>query len=233
MYDFPIGPKCLKVAHVINVQKSWNASLPAHGNNSEAMWTYGVMHGSYGILWFMKHCAFPDHTFEQYQTIGSAAFYAFYWVHIVYRLTCWLPGSAIVMMLHSRQWEEPSKLRRYRKYIDVYHGCKSDVSIRLSKNNHAQICAQKTSFDQFWALFSYTRSPNYFWGDFTLFIVCNSYKSLAELYPFVVILPCLTIFPARIWQKEMSLRKKPGWTEYKMRSLMCLYLEFLGLVIFL
>jgi hypothetical protein len=34
----------------------------------------------------------------------------------------------------------------------------------------------------------------------------------------VIALPCLTIFPVRIWLKEMSFRKKHGWTEVEKRS---------------
>jgi protein-S-isoprenylcysteine O-methyltransferase Ste14 len=221
MYDFPIGPKCLKVAHVINVQK---VGMPLfllymaymHGNNSEAMWTYGVMHGSYGILWFMKHCAFPDHTFEQYQTIGSAAFLCV--LLGAYCVPAYLlaTGQCYRYDVALDQWEEPSKLRRYGSILMYIMGVSLTLASDCQKTITLRYVHKKPHLISS-GLFSYTRSPNYF-GEILLY---SSFATLTNhwlSYLTVVILPCFTIFPARIWQKEMSLRKKPGWTEYEMRS---------------
>jgi protein-S-isoprenylcysteine O-methyltransferase Ste14 len=221
MYDFPIGPKCLKVAHVINVQK---VGMPffllymayIHGNDSEAMWTYSVMHGSYGILWFMKHCTFPDHTFEQYQTIGSAAFLCI--LLGAYCVPAYLlaTGRCYHYNVTLDQWEEPSKIRRYGSILMYILG----VSLTLASDCQKTITLkhiQKRPYLISSGLFAYTRSPNYF-GEILLY---SSFATLTNhwlSYLTVVIFPCLTIFPARIWQKEMSLRKKPGWIEYEMRS---------------
>ena len=221
MYDFPIGPKCIKVAHVINVQK---VGMPfflaymaySYGNNSEAMWTYGIMHGSYGILWFLKHCAFPDKTFEQYQTVGSALFLGI--LLGAYCVPAYLlsTGQCYVFDVETEEWDEPSKLRRYGSILMYIMG----ITLTLASD-----CQKTTTFTHVnkrpylisTGLFAYTRSPNYF-GEILLYLSFATLTNHWLSYLTVVVFPCMTIFPARIWQKEMSLRKKPGWTEYEKRS---------------
>lgn len=221
MYDFPLGPKCIKIAYIINIQKVGMPFLLAflsyvNGNNSEAMWTYSIMHGSYGILWFMKHCAFPDQTFERYQTVGSAIFLCIllgaYCVPAILLSTgqCYKYNAAL------EQWDEPSKMRRYGSILMYIMGicltlasdCQKTITLKyVSKRPHL--------IDS--GLFAYTRNPNYL-GEILLY---SSFATLTNhwlSYLTVVILPCLTIFPARMWQKEISLRRKPGWNEYRKRS---------------
>ena len=68
MYDLPPGPKCIPLHLVINIQK---VGMPFYlallifyfQNYSDSMLMYSLMHGSYGLLWYMKHCVFPDKTF--------------------------------------------------------------------------------------------------------------------------------------------------------------------------
>ena len=77
MYEMPPGPKCLSLHAVINLQKVgmifYLGLLMVHFNNfSDDMCLYTVMHGSYGILWYMKHVAFPDKTYLQTCTISCA-----------------------------------------------------------------------------------------------------------------------------------------------------------------
>jgi len=221
MYDFPIGPKCIKVAHVINIQK---VGMPffllymayIHGNDSEAMWTYGVMHGSYGLLWFMKHCAFPDNTFEQKQTIGSAVFLCV--LLGAYCVPAFLlsTGRCYDYKTDSGTWEEPSKLRRYGSVLMYIMGVCLTLASDCQKTMTLTYVSKRPYLISS-GLFSYTRNPNYL-GEIMLYSSFATITNHWISYLTVVILPCLTIFPARMWQKEMSLRKKPGWVEYQKRS---------------
>lgn len=221
MYDFPIGPKCIKVAHVINVQKVGMPFFLAfmaytHGNNSEAMWTYSIMHGSYGLLWFMKHCSFPDQTFEQYQTIGSAAFLCV--LLGAYCVPAYLlsTGQCYNFDAESEQWEEPTKLRRYGSMSMYIIGiCLTLVSDCQKTMTLTHVSKRPYLISS--GLFASSRSPNYF-GEILLYSSFATITNHWLSYLTVVIFPCLTIFPARIWQKEMSLRRKPGWIEYEKRS---------------
>ena len=221
MYDFPVGPKCIKVAHLINLQKVGMPFLItymaySHGNNSEAMWTYGIMHGSYGLLWYMKHCAFPDQTFEQYQTLGSAVFLCIllgaYCVpaYLLSTGQCYKYDNAL------EQWEEPTKERRYGSILMYIIGICLTLASDCQKTT-TLTCVHKRPFLISNGLFAYTRNPNYF-GEILLY---SSFATLTNhwmSYLAVVAFPSLTIFPARMWQKEISLRKKPGWVEYQKKS---------------
>ena len=82
MYELPPGPKFLTLASVVNLQKVGMVFyLPFlmyyYDNFTDEMCLYACMHGSYGLLWFMKHLAFPDKTFLQKCTFSSA-------------LVCWI-----------------------------------------------------------------------------------------------------------------------------------------------
>lgn len=68
MYDLPPGPKCLSLHAVINLQKVGMLFYLVglmwwFENYTDDMCLYTVMHGSYGMLWYMKHVAFPDKTY--------------------------------------------------------------------------------------------------------------------------------------------------------------------------
>lgn len=221
MYDFPFGPKCFRVSTIINIQKVGMPIFLAimayiYGNDSESMWTYSIMHGSYGLLWFMKHCAFPDKTFERYQTAGSAILLAVllgaYCVPAVLLST----GQCYHYDAETCEWDEPSKLRRYGSVLVYIMGICITMTSDCQKTmtlNHVS----KRPYLISSGLFAYTRNPNYF-GEILLY---SSFATLTNhwlSYLTVVIFPCLTIFPARMWQKEVSLRKKRGWNEYRIRS---------------
>lgn len=75
-HEFPPGPACIKLCHAVNFQK---CNMPIYltflmwyfNNYSEQMMVYAVLHGTYGICWYMKHLTTPDAAFERYVTIGS------------------------------------------------------------------------------------------------------------------------------------------------------------------
>ena len=221
MYDFPLGPKCIKISYVINLQKvgmPFFLALMAylHGNDSEAMWTYSVMHGSYGLLWFLKHCAFPDATFDRYQTVGSAVFLCV--LLGAYCVPAYLLSTGQCYHFDEvlEQWEEPSKLRRYGSMLIYIFGISLTLAADCQKTTTLKYVIKRPYLINS-GLFAYTRNPNYF-GEILLY---SSFATLTNhwlSYMTVIALPCLTIFPARMWLKEMSFRKKPGWTEYETRS---------------
>ncbi|CAG9575163.1 conserved hypothetical protein [Leishmania major strain Friedlin] len=71
------GPRCIKLAHVINFQKCTtlfvcSAMMWRSGNFSATATTYTALHGSYGLCWYLKHLVFPDPRWDQNITIGSA-----------------------------------------------------------------------------------------------------------------------------------------------------------------
>jgi hypothetical protein len=68
LHDIPPGPAFIPMSLMINIQK---AGMPIYlcfliwyfDNYSDVMIMYSVLHGSYGVFWYLKHLIFPDKTF--------------------------------------------------------------------------------------------------------------------------------------------------------------------------
>ena len=81
--DLGGGVRPLKFAWVINTQKSgtflflgalmWWYAGKTPAATSTAAWIYLAMHGSYGLVWFLKDTAFPDPNWQVRITLGSSA----------------------------------------------------------------------------------------------------------------------------------------------------------------
>ncbi len=77
MYDIPPGPKNIPLHLVVNIQK---VGMPLYlifliwyfQNFSHPMMTYSVLHGTYGILWYIKHRVFPDESLQAHCTFMCA-----------------------------------------------------------------------------------------------------------------------------------------------------------------
>ena len=74
--DFGGGPRPWKFAWVINFQKCGTFFFLGffmwyYQNFFMGAWVYLAMHGSYGIIWFIKDVAFPDPAWQKRITIGG------------------------------------------------------------------------------------------------------------------------------------------------------------------
>lgn len=80
--DLGGGPRVLKFSWVINTQKTgsfffygflmWLYADTTAAATSTAAWVYLALHGSYGLVWFLKDMAFPDPGWQVKVTWGSA-----------------------------------------------------------------------------------------------------------------------------------------------------------------
>jgi protein-S-isoprenylcysteine O-methyltransferase Ste14 len=75
--DFLGGPKCVNLAHVINLQKGGTlllciALMANFDNFSPTAITYTALHGSYGLCWLLKEVVFPDPKWQVKITVGGA-----------------------------------------------------------------------------------------------------------------------------------------------------------------
>ena len=64
------GPRLLKAAWVINLQKAGTlpfvlALMWAYDCWTATAWTYAALHGSYGLCWLLKDRIFPDPSWEK------------------------------------------------------------------------------------------------------------------------------------------------------------------------
>ena len=71
-----LGGHCLPMQAMINIQKGFMPvyclCLMVYFNNfSRGAWLYFTLHGSYGVLWLMAYCIFPNKGFSHNMTIGA------------------------------------------------------------------------------------------------------------------------------------------------------------------
>ncbi len=71
------GPKCIKLAHVVNFQKGATILFCLFLMNKYDNWTptavtYTALHGSYGLCWLLKEIIFPDPKWQVQITVFSA-----------------------------------------------------------------------------------------------------------------------------------------------------------------
>ena len=89
------GPKLIKFNWIINAQKTGTIflmfSLMVYYNNfSTGAWLYLSLHGTYGLLWFLKDMVFPDKSFQAKLTIVPALLVS------LFLLSYWLMGFEIM-----------------------------------------------------------------------------------------------------------------------------------------
>ena len=78
-YNLPPGKPLIPFRYVINFNKGtmglYLYSLMCYFDNfSTGAWIYLALHGSYGMFWTIKDCAFPDPAFMRKATLSSIAF---------------------------------------------------------------------------------------------------------------------------------------------------------------
>ena len=196
MYELPPGPKLFNLHQVINIQKVgmifYLVLLQIYFDNfSDVMCLYTVMHGSYGILWYMKHLAFPDKTYLQKCTFNCA-------------LLCWLtllgpymvPGYLLASRSCYSKFEEPSLQRKYFSLFAYIIGVCLTMSADCQKNFILKHVEKRPILITDGLFFS-TRNPNYL-GEMLLYgsfaTLTNHWISYA-----IILFAFLTIFPARIF----------------------------------
>lgn len=114
--DFLGGPRPVKFASVINLQKGatafWVLALMwGYQNTSLHAWIYLGLHGSYGLCWLLKDRVFPDPNWEVRITIGGALmamlfvlgpYWLFSWVLIAgHAAGASLPWLGFAIALHT------------------------------------------------------------------------------------------------------------------------------------
>ena len=110
---------------------------------------------------------------------------------------------------------EPSLQRKYFSLLAYIIGVCLTISADCQKN----FILKYTKTRPFLitdGLFYYTRNPNYL-GEMLLY---GSFATLTnhKISYAIILFAFCSIFPARIIQKEFSLMRKPGWSEYSSRS---------------
>lgn len=205
--DFLGGPRPLKAAWVINLQKG--GTLPFvlflmwHFDVwTPTAWTYAALHGSYGLAWLLKDRLFPDPNWERRVTFGGA--------FMMWALVLGLYWIAPVIVV-TRRVEQPTWLLGGATIVYV-------VGVLLMMGSDAQkyftLRVKRGLITE--GFFARVRHPNYL-GEM---LVYGSFALVVWHWIPVLVLAWVWggVFAVNMVMKEARLSRHPGWAAYRART---------------
>jgi len=216
MFDLGGGPKPLKAAWVINLQKAgcfpffallmWYYADKTPWATSTAAWIYLGLHGSYGLIWLLKDLAFPDANWQGHCTLPSALYLA------AGLALYWAIGWVLISGVSDPHYPLPDGawftlcIALYVLGVGMMFG--ADVQ------KYVQLRARRGLITN--GLFTYVRHPNYL-GEMMIY---GSFALLAWHWLPVLVLGYvwLGLFAVNMAMKEASMSRYPEWAAYKRRS---------------
>ena len=216
MFDLGGGPRPLKLATIINLQKAgtfpvvalmmWYYADKTPAATSTAAWLYLAMHGSYGLTWLLKDLTFPDPNWQHRATIGSCAACA------LFLATYWFAGWVIVSGLSPQNYPLPQGAWFALCVSMCILGCVIVIASDVQKYATLQLRRGLITT----GMFKYIRHPNYL-GEM---MVYASFTLLAWHWIPAVVLAYFwgTLFSTNMAKKEARMSRHPEWAEYKRKS---------------
>jgi len=205
------GPRVLKFAWVINVQKGATllfvaALMLGYRNFSTAAWVYLALHGTYGLCWLLKHLAFPDPSWERRITFGGAL------VSVATVLgPYWL---APFLLISNVLGPRPAPGLPLLALCIAVHTLGVAIMLSADCQKYFTLRVRRGLIDD--GMFRTTRNPNYL-GEM---MVYGSYALLVGHWiPWAVLAwVWIGIFLPNMLNKDASLSRYPGWGAYRARS---------------
>ena len=211
------GPKILKFAWVINVQKvgtfaflgllMWLYAPHTPAATSAAAWIYLALHGSYGLVWFLKDRVLPDPNWEQPMSV-LGGIDAFLFVLGPY----WLFGWLLISGTATRNYPLPDGPWFMLCISLVVLGCV--VMIAADAQKFFTLRVQRGLITD--GMFRYVRHPNYT-GEMMIY---GGFALLVWHWLPVIVLAWvwLALFAVNMNLKEASMSRYPDWAAYKKRT---------------
>jgi len=180
-------------------------------NYSLGAWVYLALHGSYGIVWFIKDMVFPDKGFRLKVDLICAVMVGsillLYW-HIAF------------LMVSGKANQNPSPVRIFCCIFMYVIGLVLMICTDLQK--YMTLKYKKGLIDEHFLAIN--RNTNYF-GEVLLYcsfaFLVNEYQAFINLA-----IVWVTVFVSRIHIKEESLKKKDGYQKYSNNSYLLLFKFF-------
>lgn len=201
------GPKCVKLSHVINLQKGGTlpvvlALMAWQGCYTTTAWVYAALHGSYGLIWLMKDLCFPDPSWQRRVTLGGA-------------------GSALLLVL-GPYWVAPVILVTQRVEAPPWLLALATLIYALGVTLMMAADAQKYFTRRARGglitdgLFQRTRNPNYL-GEMMLY---GAFALLAGHWlPWAILAwVWLGLFLPNMLRKDASMSRYPEFAAYRART---------------
>jgi protein-S-isoprenylcysteine O-methyltransferase Ste14 len=201
------GPKCIKLAHVINLQKGGTllfclGLMHYYDNWTPTAWMYTALHGSYGLCWLLKEAIFPDPGWQKKVTVMGAAV-AWFGVLAPY----WLAPYLCIANRHEAPgWVQGATTFAYTLGVVLMMG--SDAQKYYTLKHRRGLITD--------GFFAATRNPNYL-GEMMLY---GSFAALSghrePWYVLGFVWSCL--FLPNMVKKDKSMARYPEWAAYTQRS---------------
>jgi protein-S-isoprenylcysteine O-methyltransferase Ste14 len=206
------GPRVLKLAWVINLQKGGTIPFVAalmwwYGNTSAAAWVYLGLHGGYGLCWLVKDLLVPDRGWQQRVTFGGALL-SFLLVLAPYWVLPWLLISGVLGPEHP----QPTPPLMAASIVLLAIGL--TLMIGADAQKHARLAVRPGLITT--GFYARMRHPNYLgemliYGAFALMV--------RHWVPWVILGFIWTfVFLTNIAAQEVSLARHPEWAAYKARA---------------
>jgi protein-S-isoprenylcysteine O-methyltransferase Ste14 len=213
--DFLGGPRLIKQSWVINSQKGGTFPFVLllmwlYGNFSVEAWVYLALHGSYGLVWLLKHFAFRDRNWERRVTFG-AALNAFLFVLGPYWVFPWLLISGVL-------GPRPPAGDALLAGAITLHTLGVVVMIAADCQKHFTLRYRRGLITE--GMFRHIRHPNYL-GEMMLY---GAFALLVRHWiPWAILAwVWIGIFLVNMKMKEASMSRYPEWGAYAGRTGMLL-----------
>ena len=210
------GPKLIKFNWIINAQKTGTIFLmfllmKYYNNFSTGAWLYLSLHGTYGLLWFLKDMVFPDKSFQVKLTVVPALLVS------LFLLSYWLMGFEVMCGLGD---QNPSGKKIFGCFFLFSFGNILMMCADLQK--YIVLKYKKGLIDDFFM--KNNRNTNYF-GEIIVYLTFAIACGRKEGY-IMLICEWILFFGSRIYMKDLSLSRKHGFEKYKTNSYIILFKFF-------
>ena len=210
------GPKIIKFNWLINAQKTGTIFImfllmKYYNNYSTGAWLYLSLHGTYGLLWFLKDMVFPDKSFQNYLTIIPAILVS------LFLLSYWLMGFEVMCGLGD---QNPSGKKIFGCFFLFSFG---NILMMCSDLQKFIVLKYKKGLIDDYFLKN-NRNTNYF-GEILVYLTFAIACGRKEGY-IMLIIEWITFFGSRIYMKDLRLAKKHGFEKYKKNSYIILFRFF-------
>ena len=210
------GPKIIKFNWIINAQKTGTIFLMfllmvLYNNYSTGAWLYLSLHGTYGLLWFLKDIVYPDKSFQVYLTPIPAL------LVISFLLSYWLMGFEVMCGLGD---QNPSGKKIFGCFFLFSFG---NILMMCSDLQKFIILEYKKGLIDDYFL-KINRNTNYF-GEILVYLTFAIACGRKEGY-IMLISEWILFFGTRIYMKDLRLARKHGFEKYKKNSYLILFKFF-------
>jgi protein-S-isoprenylcysteine O-methyltransferase Ste14 len=214
--DMPGGPRLMRFSTVINFQKClmfvylgalmWLYDGHTAAATGTAAWIYLALHGSYGMVWYLKDKAFPDPGWQHRLTLPGAlnailGVLGWYW------LFGWL-------LISGRGGDYPIDDKPWFALCITLVVLGSVVMIAADAQKFFTLRVQRGLITD--GMFRFVRHPNYT-GEMMIYL--GFALMVWHWLPFVVLAWVWGgLFAANMLAKEASMSRYPEWAAYKART---------------